>query len=104
MIRVLLILLLFASCKKDDINPEPVKVAKLFSAKTISAAYFEVSLNGNKAIPPFNVFAGDVVYVDCKAQVSTPEQYNMSVYFYVDGVLVGSCVRCNSYDKKFVIQ
>lgn len=103
MIRILILSLLIISCKKSEIKQDE-KTPKSFSAKTLRASYFEVTKNGIKSVPPFNVYNGDNVTVDCKSQVSTPKSYDMTVFFYLDGVDLGGCSNCAEYKNTFIIQ
>lgn len=104
MIRVLLLALFLISCKKEEVKVQEVSNPKTFSAKVSGAQLFEIKKNGSILSPPFTVLPGDVVYVNCRAQASTPPSYNMTVFFYLDGFNLGGCANCNSYENTFNVQ
>lgn len=101
--KLILILLLFTSCKKEQIEPEP-KEPKLLTWTHINAAHWEFTVNGTQVTPPVNVYTGDDVRYSIQSQPSTPPRYDLKVNIYVDGILQAWCVSQSKFSGQFIVE
>ena len=103
-IKYLIFILFLASCKKEEIKP--VKEVKTYnlSVKVSGAQTRTVTLNGINMNPPFQVKTGDVLTFLYQSAPTTPTSYDVRVYIYLDGTIIGSCSSCDDYKLTYKVE
>lgn len=99
-IKLILLLLIFTSCQKEDIKPDQPKT-KVFTYEGRNIVDKIITLNGKEVIPPINVTKGDVVKVLFACQATTPKTYDLVISIFEDGVKVDGCTYCDKFEKTF---
>ena len=109
--KKLFFLFLLVACQKPNTNPPiqpqptptPTKVERTIKV-IVTNGWGNIEVNNKITDNPCKAIVGDTIHLKYSGQPTTPQDYNMYLYVYIDNLVFDQCIGCYQYEKTFVLK